>query len=196
MARRSSSASTQTGRTGGKAGRDAPADPRSRYRIFPEKCRGGFKALTRVEETDPETGKTVERIEDWGFATKDGFFMPGELYWETPERERRRLIFPLDWDLRELESVRASQRVGKRPQMPAGDPEKPEASRLFGDVWLLEQATKATGLDEDLAEAFEEDETLADDLCSRRPCSLPPAMAPCARCSTGTASAPCASTFL
>ena len=53
MARRKSNASAQADRDGGKAGRDAPADPRSRYRIFPEKCRGGFRALTRVEETDP-----------------------------------------------------------------------------------------------------------------------------------------------
>ena len=166
MARRKDSAQAKADATasGGRDCRTAPADPRSRYRIFPEKCPHGFRALTRVEETDPKTGETVSRLEDWGFVSKDGHFLPERRYWESPEEERRRLIFPLEWDLHELESVRAIQKPKGRKQMLESDPEPSGESLLYGDVWLLDKAAEASGLREDLVNAFEGDDALAEHL--------------------------------
>jgi hypothetical protein len=67
-------------------------------------------------------------------------FLPGTTYIYASPEERDRLEFPPEWDLREIRKLPDLRRPGR----PAYDGD--DVNRLYGDVWLLEQGAKATGI--------------------------------------------------
>ncbi len=78
----------------------------------------------------------------------------------SPE-ERAKLIFPEDWELSEAGSL-----PGERKTDRSTSPQTEDGNLLYGDVWLLEQVAKATGLRDDLVKAFNGNPEMADAILS------------------------------
>jgi transposase len=75
----------------------------------------------------------------------------------SPE-ERARLVFPEDWDMSEAEKLTGLREPGR----PACDINC--QNRLYGDIWLLEQIAKKTGIRQDLAAVFNGNREIVDDI--------------------------------
>ena len=140
--------------------------PDSIYRVSLHRNAGHTYAATHPYTLDA-SGKRRYSVQHWGTVTEDFRFIPGKRYLEASEEERRRLIFPEGWDLSAAEAAGApgagaSFGGSRAPQRPlpytAAD-----ASKAFGDVWLLEQVVGRLGVRQDLCEALG-DAARADDL--------------------------------
>jgi hypothetical protein len=75
----------------------------------------------------------------------------------TPE-ERSQLIFPDEWDMSEAEKLTGLRKPGR----PAYDGK--DQSRLYGDIWLLEQIADKTGIRQDLERVFDGNRELVNDI--------------------------------
>ena len=125
-----------------------PVDPSAPYRISIH-CINGYRyASTQPAYQDPETGKTKHKRIHWGTVDDSNKFIPGSKYIFASIEEREKLIFPEEWDLRELEKLSGGRKPG-RPVI-----ESQDENRLYGDIWLMEQIADVTGLREDLIKVF------------------------------------------
>jgi hypothetical protein len=138
-----------------KMGRQA--DPQARYRIRIHNTKGYNYASTQPPSVDPKTGKRVYRYTHWGTVDEDLKFIPNDTYLLAPPEERAKLIFPGDWDLSEANKL-------IRPSKPARPSHAEGHHRLYGDIWLLEQAASATGIRRDLEAVFDLSPDFADDI--------------------------------
>ena len=125
-----------------------PTDPNAQYRVSIHTISGYRYASTQPAYQDPETGKTKHKRIHWGTVDESNKFYPGSRFIFAPIEERAKLIFPEDWDLSELEKLSGGRKPG-RPVI-----ESQDENRLYGDIWLMEQIAKATGIREDLTKVF------------------------------------------
>ena len=134
-----------------------PVNPNSQYTVKPHVTHGHVYASTQPWTVSPETGRKVYRYVHWGVVV-DGKFLPGARYVHASLEERAKLIFPPDWDISAIESM--SGRRG--PGRPAHEGE--DASRLYGDIWLLEQIADRLGVRQDLMVVFGDNREVVDEI--------------------------------
>jgi hypothetical protein len=93
-----------------------------------------------------------------GTVTESLKFIPGKVYLYMSPAERKKLLFPQEWDLSELDSLPSTRKAG-RPTY-NGDAQ----NRLYGDVWLMERVAEKTKIREDLEKVFEGNKEKVDDI--------------------------------
>ncbi len=114
-------------------------------------------ARAQVFQGISESGKRVYRSVRLGSVDESHVFIPNHRYIYADEAFRSRLVFPSEWN---LEKAKAMIHPGRgRPSSSEED-----VSRLYGDIWLLEQVAEQTGLRRDLEEVFEGNKALVDDV--------------------------------
>lgn len=116
-------------------------DPLSDYRLAEHRTKGYVYASTQRSVALAD-GRTVRRHVHWG-RVADGRFEPSARFLRLPAAERAKFVFPGHWTVEE--SAAAEEPSGE----PAG-----AGNRLYGDIWLLEQIARRTGLREDLDAVF------------------------------------------
>jgi len=138
------------------AGRPPRNDGRIRVSIHNN---GGYRyASTQPFLLDPETGRKTYRRVHWGIVDENLKFIPGTIFVYASQEERNRLEFPPEWDLSEIQKL-SDQRGPGRPAYDGDD-----VNRLYGDIWLLEQVAKATGIRQDMEKVFEGNKDMVDDI--------------------------------
>lgn len=133
-------------------------DPLARYRVKIHKYNGYRYASTQAPFVNEETGKKVYRQLHWGKVDDNMRFIPGDRYLYANPEQRKQLIFPDDWDLSELEKLSGNRKRGRQTV------DTQDENRLYGDVWLLEQIARVTGLRDDLLTVFNGSEEIVDAL--------------------------------
>ena len=133
-----------------------PIDPNSPYRVSIHVTKGYRYASTQPSTIDPETGKKTHRQVHWGTIDENNKFFPGNKYLLASVEERKKLIFPADWDLSEIDKLSGK----KKDERPAREGQ--DENRLYGDIWLLEQIAEVTGIREDLLKTFGQNDELVD----------------------------------
>lgn len=109
-----------------------------------------------VVEPDRTSGRNKHRRIHWGTVDENNKFHPNKTFLYADVSERRRLIFPDDWDMSEVASLPSERKAG-RPS--SGDE---DCNKLYGDIWLLEQIADRTGIRKDLEEALGGNREMAD----------------------------------
>jgi hypothetical protein len=135
-----------------------PVDPNAQYRVKPHVTNGYTYASTQPPYTNPESGKKKYHHIHWGKVDENQKFIPGYSFYLASPEERARLIFPEDWDMSEAEKLTGLRKPG-RPLCDTGC-----LNRLYGDIWLLEQVAKKTGIRQDLEAVFNGNCEIVDDI--------------------------------
>jgi hypothetical protein len=112
-----------------------PVDPDTQYRIKLHVTHGYAYASTQPPLIDPTTGKKKHQHVHWGSVVpvpgqeEKLKFMPGSKFYLASPEERKRLIFPEDWDMSEAEKLTGIRKAGR----PACTDEC--QNRLYGGVY-------------------------------------------------------------
>ena len=85
-------------------------------------------------------------------------FHPNSTYFYASPEERRKLIFPSDWDLSEIKALSGTGHRGA-VEYAGGD-----LDRMYGPTWFLDSVARATGLLDDLRKVFEGNLEMAQDV--------------------------------
>ncbi|MBR1872063.1 MAG: transposase [Bacteroidales bacterium] len=109
---------------------------------------GGRRYASTQPYTVDETGKKHYTHKHWGIVDDDMRFHPNSTYFYASLEERRKLIFPSEWDLSEIETLSGTGRRGA-VEYAGGD-----LDRMYGPTWFLDNVAKATGLLDDLQKVF------------------------------------------
>ena len=122
------------------------------YRMSTHKLGEYIYASTQPATVDAKTGKRTYRHVHWGRFNPDSkAFTPNMAFMLLTPEERRKYIFPKDWDISAIEAMAGLRSRGRQPQRRQGD-------RLYGDIWLLEQLADKLGLRRDLLAVFDGNE--------------------------------------
>ena len=95
-----------------------PANENSIYRVSIHK-NGDYNYATTHTYTIDEHGKRKYNYRHWGKIDENKKFYPGQAFVYASIEERKRLIFPPDWDLSEIERLSGF----KTPGHPFGESE-------------------------------------------------------------------------
>ena len=134
------------------------AEESTTYKVKIHLNNGYRYASTQPLVVDPErtSGRNRHRRIHWGKVDEDNKFHPNKTYLYADVSERRKLIFPDDWDMSEVASLPSERKAGR----PSCDDD--DSNKLYGDIWLLEQIAGKTGLRKDLEEALGGNREMAD----------------------------------
>ena len=135
-----------------------PVDPNAQFRVKPHVINGYTYASTQPHFVDPNTGKKRYRYVHWGTLDESMSFIPGLSYIIASPEERAKLIFPDNWDISATERIPDLGRIDKSAQTDEC------LNQLYGDVWLLEQVAKITGIRNDLELVFHGNKEIVDDI--------------------------------
>ena len=135
-----------------------PTDTNNHYRVKTHVNNGYIYASTQPPYIDPVTGKKKYRHIHWGTLDEPQKFIPSTQYYVVTPEERAKLIFPNEWDMSEAEKLTGLQKTEVLIST-----EKYQ-NRLYGDVWLLEQVAKKTGILEDLNSVFNGNSWIVGDI--------------------------------
>ena len=135
-----------------------PVDPDAQYRVKLHINNGYTYASTQPPYIDTNTGKKKYRYVHWGTVDENRKFIPNSSFFLASPEERTRLIFPNDWDMSEAEKLTGLQK--QRRTACNGDCQ----SRLYGDIWLLEQIAMKTGIRQDLESVFNGNREVVEDI--------------------------------
>ena len=134
-----------------------PTKEDSIYRVSVHR-NGGYDYATTHPYKLTEDGKRKYSCLHWGTVTGNLKFVPSRRYLYASLEERRRLIFPPEWDMSEVDKLQSNRGKG-RPAYEGDD-----VNRLYGDVWLLEQVADRIGLRTDLMATFYENAEIVNDV--------------------------------
>lgn len=138
--------------------RGRPREPNAEWRMHRLKSHGIEYACTRSYEPTGQGGE--KRIQkQWGKLTDGNRFEPSANYFLLSPAERKKFIFPEDWDLSEIKHL-PSQLSRGRPPCCTGD----ASCKLYGHVWLLEQLADKSGVLDDLIHVFDGNKEKARDV--------------------------------
>ena len=137
-----------------------PVDPLTPYRVRPHVTNGYTYANTQPAYVDPDTGKRKHRCVHWGRLSDNLQFIPGFEFYSAPPEERRKLIFPPEWDLSLIEQLVAPT----GPNTLGLECCRECNNLLYGDVWLIEQIAEKTGIREDLGIVFDGNKEVVSDV--------------------------------
>ncbi len=129
-----------------------------KFRVSIHNNNGYRYASSQPYVLNPETGRREYRRVHWGVVDENLRFFPGMAFIYASREEREKLEFPPEWDLSEIHKLSDLRGPGR----PAYDGD--DMNRLYGDVWLLEQVAKATGIRQDLEKVFEGNKEMVDDI--------------------------------
>ena len=124
-----------------------PAKANSIYKVSIHKNNGRMYAVTHPYTTG-EDGKRRYSYKNWGTVDDGGHFHPNSAYFYATLEERRRLIFPAEWDLSEIKALSGTGHRG------AVEYEGGDLDRMYGPTWFLDNIARATGLLDDLQKVF------------------------------------------
>ena len=138
------------------AGRPPRSDGKIRVSIH---VNNGYRyACTQPWTIDPESGRKKYHQVYWGQVDENLRFIPSVRYIYASDEEKAMLDFPPEWDLGEIHKFSGSRDKG-RPAFDGTD-----VNRFYGDIWLLEQVARETGIRKDLEEVFGGNRDLVDDI--------------------------------
>jgi len=140
------------------------ADPLTPYRVIRHKSNGYLYAAT-CETIVREDGKKTRRYTHWGALADGNRFVPNLRFMTLDASERKKLIFPDDWDLSEISSL-MSQREERLEYF---DPNTVE-NKFYGDIWLLHKIAEDIGLVRDLMVTFYYNAEVVSDILSLAAC--------------------------
>lgn len=106
-----------------------------------------------------EDGKKRYSHKHWGTVDENLCFHPGKAYFYAPIEERRKLLFPPDWDLSEIRNL-----SGNVKHTGVIAYEKDDVDRQYGATWLLDRVAEATGLTSDLKAVFDGNVEMVKDI--------------------------------
>lgn len=134
------------------------AEESTTYKVRIHRNNGYRYASTQPLVVDPErtSGRNKHRRIHWGTVDEDNKFHPNRTFLYADLSERRKLVFPDDWDMSEVSAL-PSERKSGRPSSCDDD-----SNKLYGDIWLLEQIAEKTGISKDLEEALGGNREMAD----------------------------------
>ena len=129
------------------------------YRVKIHKI-GKYNYASTQPITDNQTsnGKKKHCRIHLGTLDENNKFHPNETFWSLPCQERKKLIFPDDWDTSEIENKHQTN------TMLSSASKVDETNLLYGDVWFLEHVAMRTGLIDDLNRATGYKDNLARDI--------------------------------
>ncbi len=84
-------------------------------------------------------------------------FHPNSTYFYAHIEERRKLIFPAEWDLSEIKALCGTGHRG------AVEYEGGDLDRMYGPTWFLDNVARETGLTDDLRKVFDGNMEMAQD---------------------------------
>ena len=119
---------------------------------------GGRKYASTQPFTVDENGKKHYSHKHWGIVDDYMKFHPNSTYFYASLEERRKLIFPSDWDLSEIKSLSGTGHRGV-VEYDGGD-----LDRMYGPTWFLNNVAKETGLSDDLQKVFGGNVEMAQDV--------------------------------
>lgn len=125
-----------------------PRDPSTQYRVRPHAVGKYVYAVIRRYVADEATGKIHRKTVQLGRVDDSNTFIPNNTYILLPPEERKKLLFPQEWDLSEVHKL-PSERGPGRPACPGT-----AMDRLYGAVWLLEQIAGQLDVTKDLVTVF------------------------------------------
>lgn len=152
------------------------ADPNTPYRISVH-ATGKYQYADTQRLQMTKDGKEAYRHCHWGkFDPNTKVFLPNADFLLLPEEEKKKFIFPEDWDISKALPSQAAQPTQPLQAHEEGDTargheedlppqvleedSRPQAAqaceedRLYGDIWLTEQIAKKIGLWDDLMTVF------------------------------------------
>ena len=134
------------------------AEESTTYKVRIHMNNGYRYASTQPLVVDPDrtSGRNRHKRIHWGTVDENKKFHPNKTFLYADVSERRKLIFPDDWDLSEVTALPSERKAG-RPSSDGGD-----SNKLYGDIWLLEQIAEKTGIRKDLEEALGGNREMAD----------------------------------
>ena len=135
-----------------------PPKEDSRYRVSIHKANGYRYASTQPPVDIAEDGSKKYKHIHWGSLDENNRFIPGKAFMMISAEERKKLIFPTEWDTTAIKQVEE----GKQPLRIVYD--TADNNRLYGDIWLLEQISRRLGIYEDLMRVFNENEEMVNDI--------------------------------
>ena len=118
---------------------------------------GGRKYASTQPFTVDDDGKKHYTHKHWGIVDDDMRFHPNSTYFYAPIEERRKLIFPAEWDLSEFKSLSGTGHRG------AVEYEGGDLDRMYGPTWFLDNVARETGLTDDLRKVFDGNMEMAQD---------------------------------
>ena len=124
-----------------------PAKANSIYKVSIHKNNGRMYAVTHPYTTG-EDGKRRYSYKSWGTVEEGNRFHPNSAYFYATLEERRRLIFPAEWDLSEIKALSGTGHRG------AVEYEGGDLDRMYGPTWFLDNVAWETGLLSDLQKVF------------------------------------------
>lgn len=135
-------------------------------------------AATQPNIVDPVTGQAKRKFVYWGDVTEDMKFIPNSRYRLASEEERKKLIFPENWDMSEVQ-----KRMNSEMKAPvSADPyiandgsafsgtvstvpsEGQFNNRFYGGPWLLWEVAVKKNVVEDLLSVFENHQSVVNDI--------------------------------
>jgi len=137
-----------------------PVNPENQYKVALQKNGKYRYASTQPRVENKKTGKVSYARKHWGTVDNNMKFHPGLNYLIATEEERKKLIFPSDWDLSEIQKP-AEIKKQRRKAIEAQDENK-----LYGDIMLMETVAENTGIRDDLLDTFEGNEEVTDAVLS------------------------------
>ncbi len=138
------------------AGRPPRGDGKLRVSIH---INNGYRyACTQPWTIDPKTGKKKYRQVYWGQVDENLKFFPSVKYIYASDEEKAMLDFPPEWDLSEIRKLSGTREKG-RPAFDGTD-----VNRFYGDIWLLEQIARESGIRKDLELVFDGNKEMVDDV--------------------------------
>lgn len=124
-----------------------PAKANTIYKVSIHNNGGRRYASTQPYAVD-ENGKKHYTHKHWGIVDDDMRFHPNSTYFYASIDERRKLIFPSDWDLSEIKALSGTGHRG------AVEYEGGDLDRMYGPTWFLDNVARETGLLGDLQKVF------------------------------------------
>lgn len=118
---------------------------------------GGRKYASTQPFTVDDDGKKHYTHKHWGIVDDGMRFHPNSTYFYAPIEERRKLIFPAEWDLSEFKSLSGTGHRG------AVEYEGGDLDRMYGPTWFLDNVARETGLTDDLRKVFDGNMEMAQD---------------------------------
>lgn len=103
------------------------------------------------------TARSITRTSTGGIVDDDMRFHPNSTYFYAPIEERRKLIFPAEWDLSEIKALCGTGHRG------AVEYEGGDLDRMYGPTWFLDNVARETGLTDDLRKVFDGNMEMAQD---------------------------------
>lgn len=103
------------------------------------------------------TARSITRTSTGGIVDDDMRFHPNSTYFYAPIEERRKLIFPAEWDLSEIKALSGTGHRG------AVEYEGGDLDRMYGPTWFLDNVARETGLTDDLRKVFDGNMEMAQD---------------------------------